>query len=123
MYRRLLAAFVLASLLVPAFASAAIVQKWTSGATTYAWESQVSGDLNGDGTYDLVTIEAPAGGMSKIGIRSGSTGALLAQTAGTYQSPAKFWLANVDADNDVEILFSDQATGKINCVEYTAGSS
>jgi len=122
-HRKRLVAFALASLLVPALASAAIVQKWASPQSTWVWMDEFYGDLDGDNHLDLVTLEPQAGNVVKFGIRSGSTGALLAQTAGTYQSPNGFWLANVDADNDYEILFSDQATGKINCLEYTVGSS
>jgi hypothetical protein len=106
----------------PALASAAIVQKWkTPNGTVYAWVAEVSGDLNGDGSFEMVTQELASGGVFKIGIRSGSTGALLAQTTTTYVNPDGFWYADVDASGDAEILFTD-AKMNLVCLHYSGSS-
>ena len=109
----------LASLLVlPTLAFAAIVQKWQSPPANYAVVSEFN-DLNGDGSYEMLTVE----GGGKIGIRSCSTGALLAQTAATYQ-PAKFWITYLEPTNEIaEIIFSDVASGNLVCVNYTGSNT
>lgn len=122
--RGTLAALALALLSIqPTTASSAIVQKWqTPGGTGYVLYSQV-GDLNSDGTFDLLTGEFQAGGVVKLALRSGATGAILAQTAGTYQ-PQTFWIGNLEPTNDDnEIMFSDTPTAKLNCLQYTTGNS
>ena len=116
--------FALAALCVfPMLASAAVVQKWkTPAGTNYLWLPSVSGGLAEDPTYEMVTLEIQSGGVAKVAVRSGSTGSLLAQTAGTYADPRDFLVANVNSTGSNEILFTDVATGTLNCLTYTPGS-
>lgn len=109
---------------LPTIASSAIVQKWqTPNGTGYILFSQI-GDLNADSQYELLTGEFQAGGVVKVALRSGATGAILAQTAGTYL-PTKFWIQNLDPSNGdrAEIIFSEASTGKLTCLSYTTGNS
>jgi len=116
--RTTLAVVVLASYLLPTAVSAAIVQKWhSSGSPAYGWVPQISGDITGTGVYDMVTVET-SGAAFKIGIRSGSTGALLTQTTGTYASPSNFLLADVDGNGATEILFTAGNTN-IVCLNFS----
>jgi len=117
--RRMFILFALAALpVLPPVASAAVVEKWHTGnGTIFDWEPEVSGDLDGNGSYELVTIEAPS---AKIAIRSASTGAVLAQTAGSYQA-TDFQIADVDGNGDAEILFTDANTNLV-CLHYAVGS-
>ena len=121
-FRRTFAVLALASwFVIPAVAGAAIVQKWrTPNGVSYGWVDQVSGDINGDGSYEMVTVEAPVAGLSKIGIRSGSTGALLTQTAGSY-APSQFLIGSVDGISS-DIFFTDIPTGNLNCLHYALGA-
>jgi hypothetical protein len=106
---------------LPTLASSAIVEKWhTAPAANYILVSPAS-DLDGNGTLEMITLEFVSGG-AKVGIRAAATGALLAQTAATYQ-PAEFWIANVDGQGAVEILFTDPTTGLLTCLKYTTGQS
>jgi hypothetical protein len=119
--RRTLAAFALASLFVlPTIASAAIVEKWHTGAgDTYRKINESF--LNEDGVYKLITGEA-SGADEKIGIRSAATGALLAQSTLAYDVSA-YYLLDVDGDGDLEIIVRDGNTWKFDCLDYTTGSS
>ena len=116
------ATFVLASLCVlPAIASAAIVQKWqTAAGVNYRVIAKV-GDINGDGVYKILTGETVSG-TERVGIRSGTTGALLAQTVGSSYRVNMLWIMDIDANSVPEILAYD-ASGNVNCFEYTTGSS
>lgn len=108
---------------LPTIASSAIVQKWqTPPGTGYILFAQI-GDLNSDGHYELLTGELQAAGVVKVALRSGATGAILAQTVGTY-SPTKFWIQNLEVSNDqAEVIFSETTTGKLTCLSYTTGNS
>lgn len=120
---KLALAFALASLFgIPALASAAIVQRWQSLPANYYVVSPIN-DFIGDGHYEMLTIE-PASGGAKIGVRSASTGAVLAQTTGVYQPGPVFWVTYLEDTNEIaEIIFSDVATGNLVCVNYTGGST
>jgi hypothetical protein len=79
-------------------------------------------DFNADGHYEMLTVEAAAGG-AKVGVRSTSTGALLAQTVGIYE-PTQFWITYLEPTNEIaEIIFADQLTGNLVCVNYTTGAT
>jgi hypothetical protein len=104
--------------LLPTLASGAIVQKWQAS-SLYALVAQV-GDINDDGVYDLVTVEAST---LKVALRSGTTGALVAQSAGAYAPAEELWIQNVDADNDAEIIFNDVNTGNLVCLQYNGTST
>jgi hypothetical protein len=107
---------------LPTLASASIVQRWQSTPANYSVVSQLN-DFNGDDNFEMLTEEIGGGGAVKIGVRSCSTGALLATTAATYQ-PVKFWLTNLEQSNGVEeIIFTDQASGNIVCLNYTTGAT
>ncbi len=80
-----------------------------SGALTNA-TSLVTGDLNGDGKLDLVYIGDVA---QQVGVRlgngDGTFGATTSLAAGTR--PSEVILADVDGDNDLDIVSVDYATG------------
>ena len=106
-------------LMLPMIASAAIVQKWqTTPGVVYQVIS--AGDLNGDGIYDLLTGESPSGSTVRVGIRSGATGALLAQTALAYQVNG-LWFRDLDNDGIPEMMIWDP-TGHLTCFNSTVGS-
>jgi FlgD Ig-like domain len=117
--RRTLAAVAVALLsLLPITASAAMVSKWQ--VTTNFRVIADLGDFNGDGVYKIITGEVSGGG-EKIAVRSGITGAILAQTALVYQG-SDFQFVDIDSDGNYEIMFLDALTGKLNCLDYTTGS-
>lgn len=120
--RRVLALLVVTSLFVlPTLASSAIVEKWhTASGVNYHVISRY-GNLNDEGTYHLVTGET-SGSNERIGIRSASTGALLAQSALAYYVNG-IWARDLEADGDIELIVWDGNTGKVNCFDYTTGSS
>jgi len=104
---------------LPAIASAAIVQKWqTAAGVNYRELGPVP--ITDDGVLKLLTAE-PVAGKERIGLRSGATGALLAQSAASYTI---IWglIQNVDADDDNEIFVADASSGNIVCLGYTTGS-
>jgi hypothetical protein len=118
--RSVFVALAVASLFVlPDLASAAIVQKWQSTSTYYVLS--FGGDLNGNGTFQMITAEIPPAGQGvRIGIRSAASGALLAQSAGVYM-PIKLWLGSIDPDGTTEIIFADTDTDHLVCLSYTVG--
>ena len=120
--RGVFAALSCAALLsLPMGASAAIVQKWlTTSGLNYRLISK-AGDFNGDGVFKLITGETASGGTVKIGIRSGATGALLAQTALAYTVNGT-WVQDIDADGSAEIFIRDPS-GRFICLHYTTGNS
>jgi hypothetical protein len=120
--RSVFAALAVTSLFVlPTLASGAIVEKWhtVSGVNYHVFSRY--GPLNDEGNYHLVTGET-SGSNERIGIRSASTGALLAQTALAYYVNA-MWARDLEADGDIELIVWDGNTGKVNCLDYTTGSS
>src|SRR5689334_313231 len=112
----------IASLLViPTVGSTAIVQKWqTASGENYQLLFNVD-DFNGDGVSDMLTEEA-SGTNSRIGIRSGKTGALLAQTALAYKIN-DFLYQDLDGDGVPEIIIEDFNSGHYLCFNVTPGSS
>jgi len=115
--RGTLAAFVIAcSLAIPAAVSAAIVEKWHTDPAVH-YELMTRGDKNGDGTYDLITHEA----SGTIAVRSGATGALIAQTT-LADTVNGMWFQDLDNDGVPEIIVWD-ISGKRTCFNWTAGSS
>lgn len=119
--RRFFAALAIATLsLVPTLASAAMTEKWHTTGSGYDVIS-VIGDIDGDGVFDMITGELDAGG-EKIAIRSAATGAIEALTVAAYQ-PSNFNFADIDGDGDLEIIFLDNVTFKLTCLDYTTGSS
>ena len=119
--RGTLTALALTSLLVvPTVASAAIVQKWqTAAGVSYHLRSR-AGDLNGDGVFDLITDEA-SGANVKIGVRSGATGVLMAQTALAYRIN-DFLVQDLDHDGIPEVIIQDISTGHYICFNLTIAS-
>jgi hypothetical protein len=117
----LLALFLTSSCVIPAVASAAIVQKWqTANGVTYkvlAWP----GYLFDDGSYNMITAELVSG-TQRIGLRDGATGALLAQTEPNSYAPYVFWFLDMDGDSRPEIIFLDGA-GAMVCLTYIPSSS
>ena len=119
--RRTLVALATASLcLLPTLASSAIVEKWHRTTGTNFVIAYLC-DFNSDGVYKICTGEYAAGG-AKFALRSATTGAILAQTAATY-AINKFWIGDLDGDGTTELMFTDDNTFKIVCVNYTVGSS
>lgn len=116
--RGTLAALALASLFaLPTAASAAIVQKWQSLPGNYGVVSLIN-DFDANNALEMLTVES--GG--RIGIRSCSSGALLTQSAATYD-PRTFWFTYLEDSNQVEdIIFSDATTGNLVCMNYSAGA-
>lgn len=107
---------------LPTLASASIVQRWQSLPANYTVVSQLN-DFNADGSFEMLTLEPAGGGTVKVGVRSCSTGALLATTVGTYL-PTQFWLTYLEPTNEIEeIIFADQLTGNLVCVNYTTGAT
>jgi hypothetical protein len=105
----------------PMLASASIVQRWQSLPTHYGVVSEIN-DLDANGQYEMVTEEVGGGGVH-VGVRSTSTGALLAQTVGLYQ-PIQFWITYLEPTNQIaEIIFTDLLTGNVVCVNYTTGAT
>lgn len=121
--RGMLAVLVLTALVVlPRTASSAIVEKWhTANGTSYRVLNR-GGDLLGNGSYEMVTAEPVAGGVERVAVRSVATGALVAQSAGTYKV-SQLWLADLDGNGTTAIIFWDTVTGKLNCLNHTLGSS
>lgn len=120
--RGLLVALAVASLLViPTIASTAIVPKWqTASGENYDVMFNVD-DFNGDGVSDFLTEEA-SGTNDRLGIRSGKTGALLAQTALAYKIN-DFLYEDLDGDGIPEIIIEDLNSGHYICFNVTPGSS
>jgi len=118
--RGTLGALVLASLFaLPSVASSAIVQKWGSISNYYVI-SPIN-DLNNDNSFEMLTVEPGSGGGVKIGVRSTSTGALLAQTTGSYQ-PDEFWITYLEPTNGIaEVVFLEHSTGNLVCLNYVNG--
>lgn len=121
--RGMLAVLVFTALTVfPRTAACAIVEKWhTPNGTSYRVLS-TGGDLLGNGSYEMITAEPVAGGVERVAVRSVATGALVAQSAGTYKV-SQLWRADLDGNGSVEIIFWDTVTGKLNCLNHTLGSS
>jgi len=77
--RGTLAALALTGLLAfPMLASASIVQRWQSFPAHYELISGIN-DFDNSGHFEMLTGELASGG-AHVGVRSTSTGALLAQT-------------------------------------------
>lgn len=120
--RGTLGALVLASLFVfPTLASAAIVQKWAVSTPPILVVSLIN-DLNNDNSFEMLTLEPGTGGGVKIGVRSLTTGALLAQTAAGSYLPDEFWITYLEQTNAIaEIIFLEHATGNLVCLNYVSG--
>lgn len=116
--RGTLTALALAALALPTAASSAIVQRWNSVTANFSVVYEFV-DLNVDNHAEMLTVEHDG----RIGVRSCSTGALLAETAAPYD-PRQFWLVNLEATNEIpEVIFSDHTTGNLVCVNYLGGST
>jgi hypothetical protein len=119
----MLAVLVLSALVVlPKTACSAVVETWHAGTVTSCRVLNTGGDLYGNGSYQMVTGEPASGGTERVAVRSGATGAILAQSALSYKV-GQMWLADVDGDGHAEIVFSDTVTGKLNCLNYSPGPS
>lgn len=117
-HRRTFAVLGIASLLlIPCFATAAIVEKWHgTGSPSYVllWDG---GDLNGDGISDLITMELSGG--THIGVRNAATGALQVQSSQSLTA-SSVQVGDIDADGKPEIIFKDDVAGKITCLTFSS---
>lgn len=100
-------------------AEAGIVEVWSTPHPEQYTLYDIA-DLDGNGSLELLTSERVGQDIHAIGVRSASSGALLAQASNTYEVSGLF-LADLDGNGNPEILFTEDPTGRLYCLRYEPG--
>lgn len=103
-------------LVLPVSSSAQLGEVWeTAHSARYHVYEFV--DLDGDGSLEMLTGEYVNGVREYIGVRSASTGALLAQSDAQYE-PTDLLVADLEGNGTPRILFTTESDGRLNCLRF-----